>query len=101
LHQWRAVAVVERLVLVGVVHLVGEQFRTPTQLADKLPRIGIDQQLVGIEAVSGLRFERAVDAIAINGAGAGGRKIPVPDLVGVLRQLNPLQFGLAAVIEQA
>ena len=54
----RAVAFVEGEVLVGMVELVAEQLRSPAQLADQLLGIGIDQQLVGIEAMAGVRLDR-------------------------------------------
>ena len=45
---------------------------------------GIEEQLVGIEAMAPRRIVRAVHAVAINLAGAYLRQVDVPDLVGLL-----------------
>jgi len=42
-----------------------------------------------------------VHAVAINLAGADPADPAVKDLVGVFRQFDPLQLGLAALVEQA
>lgn len=71
LHQGRAVAFVIGEVLVGMVELIAEQLRSPAQLADQLLRIRIKDQLVGVEAMPGIRFIRPVDTVSVNGPGAG------------------------------
>src|SRR3954468_19791546 len=101
LHQRGAVAFVIGEILVGMVELVAEQLRSPAQPADQLLGVGIEHELVGIEAVSRVGFVGAVDAVAIDGAGTGRGQIAVPDFVGVFWEFDPLQFGLAVVVEQA
>ena len=63
--------------------------------------IGVQHQLVVVETVAGLRLIGTVNAITIDGAGAGVRQVTVPDFVGVFGQLDPLQLGFAGVVEQA
>ena len=42
----------------------------------------------------------SVDAISINGAGSNAGQIAVPDLVGVFRQFDTVQFTLPFIVEQ-
>ncbi len=55
-----------------MVEPVAEQLRSPAKLADELPGVGIEHELVGIEAVAGVGLVRGMDAIAVDGPGAGG-----------------------------
>jgi hypothetical protein len=64
-------------------------------------RVRIEQELVGVEAVPGIGFIRPMDAIAVHRARANIRKIPMPDLIGVLRQFDPLQLLLSVFVENA
>ncbi len=64
-------------------------------------RIGIEQQLVGVEAMPGLGLVGAVDAVAVELAGADIGHIAVEDLVGIFGQRDPLDLLLAVVVEQA
>ena len=63
--------------------------------------IGIEQQLVGVEAVAVLRRIGPVDAIAIELAGRDVVEIAVPDVLGAFRQLDPLELAAALTVEQA
>ena len=63
--------------------------------------IGIKQQLVGIEPVSGLWRVGPVHAIAVDGAGPRIRQIAVPDLVGIFGQLDTVELVAAGRIKQA
>jgi hypothetical protein len=82
-HKGGAVAVVESEVVAGF-DPVAEQRRVPLDVADHLLGVGIDQQLAGIEAVTGRGLIRAVHAIAIDGAWPRVGQVAVPDLIGVL-----------------
>ena len=101
LHERCAVALVKGEVLVGVVELVAEQLGPPAQLSDQLLGVGIEQQLVGVEAMSGVGLVGSMNAIAIDRAGAGRRQIAVPDLIGIFRKLDALDFGFTVGVEQA
>ncbi len=95
-----AVAFVEGEVVAGL-DLVAEQGRVPVDMADHLPRIGIDQELAGIEAMPCRGLVVAVHAIAVDRAGPRIRQVAVPDLVGVFGQGDPLDLAVAPGIEQA
>ncbi len=98
-HELGAVALVERRVLLA--HDVAEQLRRPLDLADDGLGIRVQHQLVGVEAVTVLRFVGAVDPVAVDGAGPRLGQEAVPDLVGVFRQDDAGELGLAAVVEDA
>src|SRR5262249_45409701 len=87
--------------IVACFHFVAEQGRVPSNMTDDLLRIGIEQQLVGIEAVSSSGLVRAVNAIAIECPWPRIGEVAVPDLVGVLRQAEAFDLPLAGAIEQA
>ena len=97
-HERSAVPLVEGGV-VPRLHLVAEYRRVPLELAGMSHRVGIEQQLVGVEAVSGLRFIGPVHPIAVDRTRADVGQIAMPDLIGVLRQFNPLQLLLAVFVE--
>ena len=64
-------------------------------------RIGVEQQLIRVEAVAVLGLVGPMHAIAVDGARAVRRQIAVPDFVGVFRKFDALEFSFAAVVEQA
>ena len=83
-----------------MIKTVAEEFRSPTQRADELPGVGIDQQLVRIKPMARVRLEGPVHAIAVHGARPRGRQVAVPHFIGVFGKFDALQFGFAGVIEQ-
>ena len=96
-----AVALVEAEIAVGMADGVAEQRFRPFQLAHQLFGVGVDEQLVGVEAMTVLRVVGPVHAIAIDLTGVGVGQVAVPDLVGVLGQFDALDLGFTAGIEQA
>ena len=99
-HEGRAVAGIEGEVLVFAFEIVAEDFLPPFQLADELAGIGIDQQLVGIEAVTVRRIVSTVNPITVKRAGFQAGDIAMPDFVGELRQGDACRLHLSARIEQ-
>ncbi len=99
-HVTGAVAAVETEIAIAVTQGVAEQVWGPLQFADDLLGIGIQQQLVGIEAMALFRRIRAVHPVAVTLPGPHVRQVAVPDLVGVLGQRDTLDFTVARV-EQA
>src|SRR3954454_21702744 len=73
----------------------------PAHMADQRLGIGIEQKLVGIESVAGRRLIGAMDAVTIDGAGPRVGQITVPDLVGLFRQGDTLQYASSVPIEPA
>ena len=64
----------------------------PRDVAFDRPRIGVDQELVGVESMSRFRLERPVNTVAISGSSADPRQKAVPDLVGVFGQRDTLDL---------
>ncbi len=98
-HEGRAVALVEREILLRIADAVAVERVVPAQLAGELLRIGVEQQLVRVEAVAGVGLVRAVHAVAVALARPRVGQVAVPDLVRHLRKLDAL--GLLVVVEQA
>src|SRR6188472_3804864 len=73
----------------------------PYQTPRGSPRVGIDQQLVGVEAVAMLGFIWPVDAIAVELTRRDVVQIDVPDILGALRQFDAFEFAAALAVEQA
>ena len=97
-HRRRAVTVVEGQV-VAALHFVPEQGRPPLQLPDNRFGIGVEQQLVRVETMPCIRLVRAMNPIAVDRARARIGQKSVPHLIGVFGQRNPLEFLLAAIVE--
>ena len=73
------------------------QVQSPVELLG----VGVEQQLVMVEAVADLRFVRTGHAIAVQGARPQARDVTVPDLIGVFGQDQPFDLTLARRVEQA
>lgn len=100
-HAGGTVAPVERQVVAGRADPVAEMGVGPAHMPDQRLGIGIEQKLVRVEAMSHRRFVRPMDAVAIDRPRPRIRQVAVPDLVGVLRQYDPLQFAPPVLVEQA
>src|SRR5215472_511242 len=95
-----AVPLVKAEVLVGMVEGIAEQLRAPFEAANELLGVGVDQQLVRVEAVPGFWFVWPIRAVAVGGPRPGCRQVAVPNLVGVFRQLYALELGPAIQVEE-
>ncbi len=100
-HRRRAVAPVEGEVGARREHAVAEQSVRPARLAEQRLGVGIDQQLVGVEAMPLGRLVGAVSPVAVEQARLHVRQIAVPDLVGAFRHLVAGDLPPAAGIEDA
>ena len=85
-HGGRAVAPVERQVAARRWQAKAVQRVGPAQVAGQCAGVGVEQELVGIEAVAARRVIGTVGAVAIQQAGGGVGQVAVPDLVGVFGQ---------------
>ncbi len=65
------------------------------------PGVRVEQQLVGIEAVTSLGLIGAVDAKAVERRRPDLRHVAVEHLVGSLRQFETTDFALAPGVEEA
>src|ERR1700730_17797243 len=61
-------------------------------------RIGVEQQLIRIEAVPLLRLVGTVHAEPVNSAWRHSGQITMPYFVGVLRLIDPRRLALAAIV---
>ena len=86
---------------IGMADGVAEHGRIPLQIADVGPCIGVEQQLHRIEAMPRVGLVGPVHAIAIDLTGTKIRQPAVKNLVGVFRQCDAIEFGLAFRIEDA
>jgi len=100
-HAGGAVAPVERQIGARRLRAIAVQCIGPVQTPDEPGCIGIEQQLVWIEAMTALRVVWTVGAIAVDRAGFGIWQIAVPDLIGVFGHGETRDFAPAGRIEQA
>ena len=100
-HAGSTVAVVEGQVLVLRFEIIGEMRARPGDIANQFARIGVDQKLVGIEAMAVGGIVGAVNAVAVERAGLQAWNVAVPDFVRIFRQLDARRLDRAAVVEQA
>ena len=99
-HAARIVAAVKGKILARAPGAIAEMRVAPHQPAGELLGIGIEQQLVGVEAVA---------ALGHRGRGRDSRRaargdvveIAVPDVLGALGQFDPLELAAALAVEQA
>src|SRR5690606_29475451 len=69
--------------------------------AEKLARIGVDQQLVRIEAVAVVRLVGSVNAIAVKLTRIDTIEIDVPDLLRAAGQGDTMDFAQPRRLEEA
>ena len=99
-HEGRAVPLVEGEV-VHRLHLIAEDRGVPFELAGMGAGIGVQHQLVGIEAVPRVRLVGAMDAVAIEGAWPDLGQVPVEDLISVFGQFEARDLLVARAVEEA
>src|SRR5512132_1347660 len=100
-HVSGVVPLVEAEIAVFAADLVGEVGVVPVDLAEQRLGVGVDEQLVGIEAMPPVRSVGAVDTVAVELPRADIREIAVPNIVGVLRQDDARDLLFAVLVEQA
>ena len=92
-HAARIVAPVEREVLARAAGAIGEMRIAPHQPAGKALGVGIEQQLVGVEAMAVLGLIGPMNAIAVELSGRNVVQITVPDIFGAFGQFDALEFA--------
>ena len=97
----RPARVVAHVHVLRVFAVGGEVRVAPVETADDLPRPGIQQHLVRVEAVAAVRPPGAICAKAVDQPGPGTGQVAVPDVVGLHRQRHAQCFDGAAVVEHA
>ena len=99
-HAARIVAPVERKIFAGAAGAITEMRIAPYQPPGEPPRIGVEQKLVRVEAVTLLRRIGAVNAIAVKLARRDIVQIAVPDVFGALGQFDALDLAPALAVKQ-
>ena len=98
---WRTVAPVEGKIRARRIDAVAVKRIGVAPFAMQTSGIRIEQELVRIEAMTGLRFVGAMGTEAIDQPGPGIGKVTVPDLVGAFRQVVAHDLAPPGRIEQA
>ncbi len=98
-HEGRAVAVVH--VQVAAAHGIAEQRVVPDQVADDLHRVGVQQQLVGVEAMALFGREGAVHAVAVGLPRADLGQVAVPYAALHVRQVEARDLVRAGLVVEA
>ena len=101
IHAAGIVTPVEGKVLLFGTHAIAEMRVGPGKVTAQPLAVGIDQKLVGIEAMTRLRLVRPIYAIAVKLSRRDVRKIDVPDVVSPLRHFDALDLALTLAVEQA
>ena len=99
-HEARIVAAIQGQISIPCTNRVAEQRVVPPQCADIRLGVGIQQELVRVEAMAVARVIRSMYPVSVDGAGPRLRQITVPHFIGVLGQLNPFQLSAAGIVEQ-
>ena len=80
--------------------LIAEVGIVPLNFTYQFTGIGVNKQLIGVEAVAVLRIVGAVNAVAIQRPRFQVRHIAVPDLMGIFRQFQTGDFCFSRRIKQ-
>src|SRR5919106_3070272 len=98
-HTWSAVARIKREILPPATNTITEMGIAPAQLPYNRLSIGVQQQLIRIEAVPVLGVIRAIDPVAIEETWTPFRQVTVPYLVGLFAEQDTFELVLALGIE--
>ena len=96
----RAVPRIEAKIQFVVPQLIAEMGVVPVDIAHQFTGIRVNKQLMRVKAVTVFRIVGAIDAIAVQRTGFQVRHIAVPDLMGILRQLQPGDFCFPGRVKQ-
>src|SRR5208337_643755 len=100
-HVGRAVALVEGEVVPVRADRIAEDGGVPGELAGVGARVGVEEELVRVEAAPDLRLVGPVDAEAVEGSGPDAVDMTVEHLVRVLGKLEAVDLPPVRLIEDA
>jgi hypothetical protein len=83
-----------------MVQVIAKVLATPGELTHNFSRIWVQQQLVRIEPVTGMRFIRPMRSQTIDQTGTGAGKEAMKNPVIRTEQIEPLQFTRPGSVEQ-
>src|SRR6185437_5009012 len=95
LHAGGTMPTVKREIGISMSDLVPEQRIVPFQVISNLLRVWIEQKLVMIEAHALRRLIGSPKAKSVQKAGAGFRKVAMPDLIGLLMHVNAMKLTVS------
>ena len=96
----RAVSRIKAEIQLIVSQLIAEVGIVPLNVTHQFTGIGVNKQLIGIEAVTVLRIVRAIHTVTIQRPRFQIRHIAVPDLMGIFRQFQAGYFCFSRRIKQ-
>ena len=96
----RAVAGIKAQIQLVMPQLIAEMGVVPVDVTHQFASVRVDEQLMRVKAMTIFRVVGAVDAIAVQRARLQVRHIAVPDLMGILRQLQPGDFRFPGRVKQ-
>lgn len=100
-HAAGIVAPIERQIFALAPRAVAEMRVAPHHPAGDPLGVGVEQQLVRIEAMAVVRLIRTVHAIAVKLSRRNVVEIAVPDVLGSFRQRDAFELAPALAVEQA
>ena len=100
-HEARAVAGVQAKVGIARRGGIGVKRVRPTRVPGQLPGVGVDQQLVRVEAVAFMRGEGTVRAQTVKLAGHQAGNAAMPDAPGAFRQRHARNLALPVRAKKA
>ncbi len=98
-YSTRVVPPVEREVCPGAAGAIPEMRVAPDEAPGELLGIGIDEELVRIEAQSPLGLIRAMDPVTVELSRRDIIEVAVPDILGAFRQRDALDLAATVTVE--
>src|ERR1700677_4350604 len=99
-HERRAVTLVERQVLRLGSKGVAEALRLPFELTNMGSGVGIEHQLIGVEAMTRIGLIGPVNPQTVHRARRDIRYIAVPEAVGIFRKRQAVELALSRRVEE-
>src|SRR6266487_595501 len=97
-YSTRVVPPVEREVCPGAAGAIPEMRVAPDEAPGELLGIGIDEELVRIEAQSPLGLIRAIDPVTVELSRRDIIEVAVPDILGAFRQRDALDLAATVTV---
>ena len=94
------IAAIEREVRVRASDVEAEMRVRPSPLAHDGLGVGVEQQLVGVEAAPAVRIIGTVDTVTVKEPRTRLRQIGMPDVIGLLLNVEPCHLVRTSWIEE-
>jgi hypothetical protein len=100
-HPARVVPSIERQVGPCAAGAIAEMGIAPDEAPGQVPGVGVDEELMGVEAEPAFGLIAAVNAVTIELSRPDIVQVAVPDILSSLRQGDAFDFAAAVAIEEA